>query len=1165
MPSFKGLVESTYERLSLEMSPPEKAAFGSERYEEVLASLKRRLIDPEDVTRSVSDLLAVPISPCLDHHCTILRLARDLSNRIVVVTTNFDTLLERAAATLGDKNLPKKISFAGQALPAPGSSDFVGIVHIHGRLADSELDLVQSPMVLTSTDFGEAYMRSGWASRFFFDLVRCKAIVLVGYSANDVPIRYLLNVLEADRVRFSDLRRVYAFAEYVANEKEAKAVWEALDVTALPYCKRNPKTREEDHAPLWRDLRKLVDIVEKPLESLGGRVRKILKQDFVESCEHHRREIAWILKRQIKLWPEALDTIVDTQWYDFFQQEGEWPDTNIAGLVASWIGKDLQSTDRFKCAMQWQRRMGQSFTEFMVPLLLDAKNLNQDWKVIWRLFRLAAHAQRNNTDFYRVQEPLNDEIVLDCDLRMAVDLLTSKLEMGRSPRPLEQIPHRDTLSSRLDTEMKVSSYGDAEELADTLGGMHDRALRILELATWELRSILELEKELGEIRDEYDHNDRAVPSIESHPQNEFQEGKVLLVQLMSECLPHAHTLDREGTKSIVQCWKHFPGRIGLRLHLHAMRDSGLFSAEDAISTLLSVSEQDFWLMRRESALLIRSRARDVAPELVSELERLILDSSYSHYGPYMVQPSATDLLIKNTRDYAVWLRLKMLKDADTLSDTGAKELASIIENQSDLDRAVEDRDFFWNYTCYEGPTIGGMSAIGKGESKDRLRVVREKIASCDPEDQEGWAAYCHSDPIGAVDTLLKRPFNPEDSEPWISLLFVLACNDSLRPQQAGNLSARALEHLLAAETVDLRSVIPALLTLIRQTRDIQTSKLDEWMVGLWGAVVQHPEQEIDFQDDIYKQVICSSAGQLTEALIAQIDVLLKAGSGPRPQQLQLLNRITECPGAAGFMGRAVLVGNIAFLIHWTSSSVVEKLKSALHDDDENGKALRVVMLQHHPASAEVLYHIKDVILKGLLEGGWSTRWVHNVASWVVLPALASIKQDTTVQWGITAADVSNIFKKPTLALLEGTLRVLNDQLKNENGNTEAAWSNTVSPFFRKIWPREAKFRNKRLTRGLVKLAVRADNKFPEAWSLLRPYISPETLPFPVFWYIIYRSSVTETFPDETLDLLWTVCDRDTVNNFAFLTDMIGRLVGGNPNLETDRRLLWLKRSSHIHP
>ena len=92
-------------------------------------------------------------------------------------------------------------------------------------------------MVLSSADYGDAYMRSGWVSRFLFDLARCKTIVLVGYSASDAPVRYFLNVLEADRIRFPDLKPVYAFDAYEHDPEEASTAWGTLAVTPLPYRK----------------------------------------------------------------------------------------------------------------------------------------------------------------------------------------------------------------------------------------------------------------------------------------------------------------------------------------------------------------------------------------------------------------------------------------------------------------------------------------------------------------------------------------------------------------------------------------------------------------------------------------------------------------------------------------------------------------------------------------------------------------------------------------------------------------------------------------------------------------------------------------------------------------------------------------------------------------
>ncbi|MGX1742479.1 SIR2 family protein [Bosea sp. NPDC055353] len=154
-----------------------------------------------------------------------MRLSRDEEGRPSMVTTNFDTLFERALSRSRDRTVATEASTAGQNIPAPGTERFHGIIHLHGRLADASLKL----LILTSGQYDEAYLRAGWAARFFFDLARCRTFVLVGYSADDAPVRYILNVLEADRTRFTDLEQSMGSIRS-DDEGTAAARWEALAV-----------------------------------------------------------------------------------------------------------------------------------------------------------------------------------------------------------------------------------------------------------------------------------------------------------------------------------------------------------------------------------------------------------------------------------------------------------------------------------------------------------------------------------------------------------------------------------------------------------------------------------------------------------------------------------------------------------------------------------------------------------------------------------------------------------------------------------------------------------------------------------------------------------------------------------------------------------------------
>ncbi|WP_042292078.1 SIR2 family protein, partial [Paraburkholderia mimosarum] len=239
LPTFGELVDQIYQSIGVEPTTAESLAIKKHgRYEEALGAVARRLVNPARIYDEAAGILARP-NVDLAHHRTLLRLSRARDNSLLLVTTNFDGLFERALDASEGPGRGKTSSLAGQALPPPGTDTCQGIIHLHGRIRDAEAGLEATPLVLTSADYGDAYMRSGWASRFLFDLVRCKTLVLVGYSAGDAPVRYFLNLLEGDRDRFNDLRSVYALDSYEHDASETAERWDTIAVVPIPYRKRH--------------------------------------------------------------------------------------------------------------------------------------------------------------------------------------------------------------------------------------------------------------------------------------------------------------------------------------------------------------------------------------------------------------------------------------------------------------------------------------------------------------------------------------------------------------------------------------------------------------------------------------------------------------------------------------------------------------------------------------------------------------------------------------------------------------------------------------------------------------------------------------------------------------------------------------------------------------
>ena len=693
MPGFRDLVERTYKELGLEKSPSEQAAFQRGRFEEVLGSLGRRLADPLAVTRTVSNLLAVPRDPTLDRHRTILRLSRDLDNKTSLVTTNFDTLFERA---LGEESA-KDISFAGQDLSIPGSHSFSGIIHIHGRLADLDLGLNATPMVLTSADYGDAYMRSGWASRFLFDLARCKSIVLLGYSAEDAPVRYFLNMLEADRGRFSDLKLVYAFDAYKGHPEETVESWETLAVTPIPYLKVEPESGESDHSLLWRGLSTLADLVDSPDLWRKKRIRSIVAGPEGDLDDDTRKELGWLLPGYRRdLWPVALAVITDPEWFEFFWKSQQLTEEVAPWVISTWVARRFQDEERLKRACEWQKRLGTDLTERIQRNLATADSLEEQWIRIWRLF-CCAEPVENSEDRYRTANRwLKKRPVLDRDLRDAVILLSPRLHFDRKLPLFDKEPSvgkPSKIGDFVHPRMAIRDEGRAYELIEHLCDLSEHAWRVVDLANSQLQSSLELQAELSLISEGFDYNDLGVPSIEPHDQNRHHQGVNLLVRLLAKTVPRIAALDRNRTRTLVFHWKAMPGRIGLRLCLHAMRDPGLFSSDEAMKFLLSMKDEDFCRVRREIPLVIRDRAREASPSTVAQVEDKIRDSANAYYERFEIALGEGDWR-SHARDEAVWLRFTMLEEAGSLSKHGAAELSAIFERHDHLNRNAEDRDFF---------------------------------------------------------------------------------------------------------------------------------------------------------------------------------------------------------------------------------------------------------------------------------------------------------------------------------------------------------------------------------------------------------------------------------------------------------------------------------------
>jgi hypothetical protein len=251
LPGFKGLVKQIYDLNGTAPSDIEQEALGREQFDAALDLLERRLPGQRLAVRHA---LAEALKPKLrrkgatDTHAALLQLARSREGALRLVTTNFDRVFHTAAK----RESQAFQAYAAPMLPIPKNSRWNGLVYLHGLLPEKADDTALNRLVVTSGDFGLAYLIERWAARFVSELFRNYVVCFVGYSINDPVLRYMMDALAADRMLGEVTPQAWALGNSEpGHERRTTIEWEAKGVTPILY---EVPTGSHDHSALHRTL-----------------------------------------------------------------------------------------------------------------------------------------------------------------------------------------------------------------------------------------------------------------------------------------------------------------------------------------------------------------------------------------------------------------------------------------------------------------------------------------------------------------------------------------------------------------------------------------------------------------------------------------------------------------------------------------------------------------------------------------------------------------------------------------------------------------------------------------------------------------------------------------------------------------------------------------------
>lgn len=234
LPSFEKLTKNVAEKLyALDDDQSEiSKLLLNQQFDRTFTALKRTYGD-EIVDSILLNELKLPKNPRLNNHENLLKLSINEENQPFIITTNFDLLFEK---------VNKKIkSFVPPYLPDLKSKDpLSGIVYLHGKWIDPKKNEPNN-LIISSQDFGSAYLSHGWATKFLSNLLTRRTVVLIGYSGDDTLVRYLLEGLNSENS--DNKNKIYAFEQGEQSKIDQK--WSQLGVLGISY---------PNHDDLWNTI-----------------------------------------------------------------------------------------------------------------------------------------------------------------------------------------------------------------------------------------------------------------------------------------------------------------------------------------------------------------------------------------------------------------------------------------------------------------------------------------------------------------------------------------------------------------------------------------------------------------------------------------------------------------------------------------------------------------------------------------------------------------------------------------------------------------------------------------------------------------------------------------------------------------------------------------------
>ena len=327
LPGFGELVKKILDAVGVEPNTVLKAILKSKKFDTAIGFLENEIAGKREAVRSCLEKILTPdlsLPDALTTHEALLVLSKSRDDKTRLITTNFDRLFDEV---IQQKKLPLT-SFHAPLLPIP-KNKWDGLVYLHGFLKDGATAPDWDRLVLSSGDFGLAYLTERWAARFVSELFRNYTVCFVGYSIDDPVLRYMMDALAADRLLGESPPEVYAFGSCKKrNRIKYENEWLAKNVTPILYIEdkthKNLHNTLREWAKTYRDgITGKENIVSQ--YALSKPIASTVQDDFVGRLIWALTDVKGLPARKFA----ELDPVPSLYWLEEFS-ENRYADRDLA-------------------------------------------------------------------------------------------------------------------------------------------------------------------------------------------------------------------------------------------------------------------------------------------------------------------------------------------------------------------------------------------------------------------------------------------------------------------------------------------------------------------------------------------------------------------------------------------------------------------------------------------------------------------------------------------------------------------------------------------------------------------------------------------------------------------------------------------------------------------